>query len=101
MLFLGNALTLVLGVDDLRTCLPWLPALISSQDLAISLFSAAGVTVLALLTVADAPAVALENPPPGIYFYDERAPVMTRTIKPPARVKLEITDLRMRDRYSP
>jgi glucose-1-phosphate thymidylyltransferase len=29
----------------------------------------------------------------GIYFYDERAPAMTRTIKPSARGELEITDL--------
>jgi glucose-1-phosphate thymidylyltransferase len=29
----------------------------------------------------------------GIYFYDERAPAMARTIKPSARGELEITDL--------
>jgi len=29
----------------------------------------------------------------GIYFYDERAPAMTRAIKPSARGELEITDL--------
>ena len=29
----------------------------------------------------------------GIYFYDERAPAMTRSIKPSARGELEITDL--------
>jgi glucose-1-phosphate thymidylyltransferase len=29
----------------------------------------------------------------GIYFYDERAPAMTRTIKPSARGEFEITDL--------
>jgi hypothetical protein len=37
--------------------------LISIHDLAISLLSAAGVTVLALLAVADARSVALEDPP--------------------------------------
>ncbi len=29
----------------------------------------------------------------GIYFYDERAPAIARSIKPSARVELEITDL--------
>ena len=43
----------------------------------------------------------LEKPPKppsnyavtGIYFYDERAPAMARSIKPSARGELEITDL--------
>jgi archaetidylinositol phosphate synthase len=66
LLFLGNALTLAVGVVDLRAWLPWLTRfdLISIHDLAISLLSAAGVTVLAVFAIADTRAVALEDPPP-------------------------------------
>jgi archaetidylinositol phosphate synthase len=66
LLFLGNALVLVVGVVDLRTWLPGLSrfGVISIHDLVISLLSVAGVTVLALLAVADGRAVALEDPPP-------------------------------------
>jgi archaetidylinositol phosphate synthase len=66
LLFLGNALTLAVGVVDLGTGLPSLTrfGLISIHDVAISLLSVAGVTTLALLAISDARAVALEDPPP-------------------------------------
>jgi phosphatidylglycerophosphate synthase len=75
LLFLGNALTLTVGVVDLGTCLPWLIRLgvISIHDFAITLLSAAGVTVLALLAFADARAVALEDPPPASRAEGSRA----------------------------
>jgi archaetidylinositol phosphate synthase len=67
LLILGNLLTLAVGVVDLR---PWLPRLpgtgaISIHDVVISLLAGAGVTVIALLAIGDAHALAVEDPPPA------------------------------------
>jgi glucose-1-phosphate thymidylyltransferase len=53
-------------------------------------FDAAGVVVDLLEKPAQPPSNYAVT---GIYFYDERAPAMARSIKPSARGELEITDL--------
>ena len=66
LLFLGNLLTLALGVIDLR---PWLPPVqglgdVSIHDLGIVLLSLAGAGAIVLLAVSDARALSVEDPPP-------------------------------------
>jgi archaetidylinositol phosphate synthase len=67
LLFAGNILTLVVGVVDLRHWLPFLADLgaVSIHDAFIVLLSVVGVTVIGLLAVAGARALAVEDPPPG------------------------------------
>lgn len=66
LLVVGNLLTLVIGVVDLRV---WLPALarlgsVSIHDLFIAVLSVSGVTAIATLAIRDARALAVEDPPP-------------------------------------
>jgi archaetidylinositol phosphate synthase len=66
LLLLGNLLTLLGGVIDMR---PWLPPLpgsggISIHDFAITLLSLAGVTAIGVHAFADARALNAEDPPP-------------------------------------
>jgi hypothetical protein len=66
LLFLGNLLTLAVGVIDLR---PWLSILpgsgaVSIHDIGIALLALSGLIVIALLAISDARALAREDPPP-------------------------------------
>jgi archaetidylinositol phosphate synthase len=67
LLFAGNILVLAVGVVDLRHWLPFLADLgaVPIHDAFIVLLSVAGVTVIGLLAVSDARALAVEDPPPG------------------------------------
>jgi hypothetical protein len=67
LLLLGNLLTLAGGVIDMR---PWLPSLpgsggVTIHDVGITLVSLAGVAAIAMHAIADARALAAEDPPPA------------------------------------
>jgi archaetidylinositol phosphate synthase len=65
LLLLGNFLTLVIGVVDLRHWLPVIPGTVSVtiHDAFIALLAASGVVVIALLAWRDAQALSVEDPP--------------------------------------
>ena len=66
LLFLGNLLTLAIGVVNLRPWLPFLPGAvpISVHDLGTSLLALAGITAIGVLATGDARALRVEDPPP-------------------------------------
>lgn len=65
LLLLGNILTLVLGVVDLRRWFGALPGTgpVSIHDAFIALLAASGIVVIALLVWRDARALGVEDPP--------------------------------------
>lgn len=66
LLFLGNLLTIFLGVIDLRALLPAFSYLRSASlhDLFIGLLSMLGFITIALLAIRDGRALSAEDPPP-------------------------------------